>query len=94
MSIKETFLKKYGVAEYIVMLAGLCIIARGVYSLIVLNLKDTSWEEITMIVFIFCIGFLACYAPMTLADFARTKVGLEPKKEKKADCDHPEHNKS
>ncbi|MGE5944597.1 MAG: hypothetical protein ACM31G_09685 [Flavobacteriales bacterium] len=82
MAIKETFLKKYGVSEYLVLLAGLCIMARAVYSLIMLNLKATSWEEIAMIISIFCLGFLAVKAPFALLEFSRARLGMETKKEK------------
>lgn len=80
-NLKETFIKKYGIPEYIVLLAGVAILGRGVYSLIILNLKDTSWEEIAMIVFIFCIGLIACLAPLSLLDFARKRLGMETKRE-------------
>lgn len=91
MSIKETFLKKYGVAEYIVMLAGLCVIARGVYSFIVLNLRVATWDEIAKVCFVFSLGLLACCAPNKLITWSGKLVGA--KTEKKSDCDHPDHNK-
>lgn len=86
-NLKETFIKKYGIAEYIVLMAGIAILGRGVYSLVILNLKDTSWEEIAMIVFIFCIGFVAVKAPLKLLDFARKRIGMETKREAFAKAD-------
>ena len=77
--IRETFLKKYGVWEYVLFLVGLAILGRVVYSIIVADFKAMTWEEIGIITLFFAIGVLAVAKPLAIADYARKKAGLEIK---------------
>lgn len=77
--IRETFLKKYGVWEYVLFLVGLAILGRVVYSIIFADFKTMTWEEIGIITLFFAIGVLAVAKPLAIADYARKKAGLEIK---------------
>ena len=73
--LKETFLKKYGVSEYVLFVFGLLLAGRATYSMVVLNFKDTTWLEIGFISTIFFLGVLAFSAPKFLVDLAKKKTG-------------------
>jgi len=75
--IRETFLKKYGVWEYLLFIVGLAILGRVVYSIIIADFKTMTWEEIGIIILFFALGVLAVAKPLALADYARKKVGLD-----------------
>ena len=82
--ISETFLKKYGIAEYVLFIAGIAIIGRVVYSLLIADFKTMTWAEIGVITFVMSIGILAVAAPKTMVDFAKKKTKLD----NKDNCDH------
>lgn len=75
-----THFKKYGLPEWLVFLAGAAILLRAVYSMVIVNFKDTTWEEIALMILFLSIGIVALMAPLTLVDFARKKIGMETKK--------------
>ena len=77
--IRETFLKKYGIWEYLLFIVGLAILGRVVYSIVIADFKTMTWEEIGIIILFFALGVLAVAKPLALADYARKKVGLETK---------------
>ena len=72
-----SFIKKYGVAEYVLFVLGLAMSGRATYSMVVLNFKDTSWLEISFITATFFLGLLAMAAPKYLVDLAKKKTGLK-----------------
>ena len=82
MSLKETFLKKYGVWEYVLFIVGLAFLGRVVYSVVIADFKNITWEEIAIIVFFFSLGVLSVSKPLSILDLARKKAGLEPKEKK------------
>ncbi|MFC0605909.1 hypothetical protein [Winogradskyella pulchriflava] len=83
MSIKETFLKKYGIWEYILFIFGIALAGRATYSMVVLNFKETSWLEIAFITTTFFLGVLAFSAPKFLVDLAKRKTGESIKDDEK-----------
>lgn len=78
--IKETFLKKYGVWEYVLFLVGIAFLGRVVYSVVIADFKNMTWDEIGIITLFLALGVLAVAKPMAIADYARKKVGLEKNK--------------
>lgn len=76
MSIRETFLKKYGIWEYIFLVAGLLILGTLVYWFMTKQLENSIYEGIALIVSIFMIA-----APQSLLNWGRKKVGLKTKEE-------------
>jgi hypothetical protein len=86
VKIAESFLKKYGVWEYVLFLAGIIIVSRTVYSIVIANFKTTTWTEIGVIVFLFSLGVLAVSVPKTLVDLAKKKTGANIDNNK--NCDH------
>tara|TARA_R110002167_G_scaffold284737_1_gene489827 strand:+ start:9130 stop:9375 length:246 start_codon:yes stop_codon:yes gene_type:complete len=80
MAIRETFLKKYGVYEYVLFIVGLFISGRGVYDVIFLNLDALTWDAIAKIIALILFGALLIAAPKALVDIARNKFGSEPNK--------------
>ncbi|MBL87195.1 MAG: hypothetical protein CMO82_11115 [Winogradskyella sp.] len=81
--IRETFLKKYGVWEYVLFLVGIAILGRVVYSIIIADFKTMTWDEIGIIILFLSLGVLAVAKPLAIADYARKKVGLETKDKSK-----------
>jgi hypothetical protein len=86
VKIAESFLKKYGVWEYVLFLAGIIIVTRTVYSIVIADFKTTTWTEIGIITFVFSIGILAVAKPKTLVDLAKKKTGANIDNNK--NCDH------
>ena len=80
-SIKETFLKKYGVWEYVVFFVGAVILGRVLFSIIVADFKNMTIEEIGIIILFLSLGIIAIAAPLTILEFARKKAGLPTRKE-------------
>lgn len=80
--LKETFLKKYGVWEYVLFLIGVGFLGRVLYSFIIADLKNLTIEEIGIMILFFALGALAIAAPLAILDLARKKVGLPTRKEK------------
>tara|TARA_R100000789_G_C2945718_1_gene133490 strand:- start:10 stop:255 length:246 start_codon:yes stop_codon:yes gene_type:complete len=76
-NLKETFLKRYGVWEYVLFLIGLGMLGRVLYSVIIADFKNMTIEEIGVIILFFALGILAIAAPLTLLDFARKKAGMQ-----------------
>ena len=81
-NIKETFLKKYGIWEYILFLIGLAFSGRVVYSFVIADFKTLTLEEIGIMILFLCLGILAFAAPLKLLEFARKRVGMETREEK------------
>lgn len=75
-NLRETFLKKYGVWEYVLFLFGIALSGRATYSMVILNFKETSWLEIAFITSIFLLGILAFSAPKYLVGLAKKKTGV------------------
>ena len=80
--LKETYLKKYGVWEYVLFLIGLALAGRSVYSIIIADFKTITAIEIGVIILFLCLGILSFAAPLTMLDIARKKAGMETRREK------------
>ncbi len=81
-NLKETFLKKYGVPEYVLFLVGLAILSRVVYSIIIADFKDMTWTEIGIITLFLCLGVLAVAKPLAIIEYAKKKAGIETSENK------------
>ena len=71
--IRDSFLHKYGVWEYILFIVGLMLIAKTTHSFIVADFHIMTWNEIGMIILVFLLGTLAMAAPKAILDAARSK---------------------
>ncbi|XRE42207.1 hypothetical protein ACIVBQ_000411 [Tenacibaculum discolor] len=80
--LKETFLKKYGVWEYVVFFVGAVILGRVLFSIIVADFKNMTIEEIGVIILFLSLGIISVGAPLTILEFARKKAGLPTRSEK------------
>jgi hypothetical protein len=78
--LKETFLKKYGIWEYVLFLVGLAFLGRIVYSVIVADFKNMTWDEISAIILFFALGVLAISRPLAILELGRKQLGLKSKK--------------
>lgn len=81
-NLKQTFLKEYGIWEYVVFIVGLVLLGRVSYSIIVADFKNMTIEEIGVIVLFLAIGIIAVGSPLTMLEFARKKAGVPTRKDK------------
>tara|TARA_R110000823_G_scaffold309594_4_gene433980 strand:+ start:3574 stop:3852 length:279 start_codon:yes stop_codon:yes gene_type:complete len=79
-ALKETFLKKYGVWEYILFIMGLIVLGRTAYEIIVVNFNELTWEVIAIYILFILLGALLVGAPKYIVDIARNRFKTEPKK--------------
>lgn len=80
--IKETYLKKYGIWEYILLALGLVFL----YS-VGKEVVTREWEEFTIpiigvMVLFLSLGALLIARPFAILEFARKKAGLETRAKK------------
>ena len=81
-NLRETFLKKYGIWEYIFLILGLIFLFSVGKEII-----TRPWEEFTlpiigvMVLFV-SIGALLVAKPLTILDMARKRVGMTTSEEK------------
>lgn len=81
-NLKETFLKKYGVWEYVLIIIGILVCYSPIRYLILIDFENASWEVITIVIFVLLFGILLIAAPLSILDYGRKKLGLEPKNQK------------
>lgn len=80
-NIKETFIKKYGVWEYVLFLVGVVFVGRGGYDVISLNLIDLTWDALAKIISLILFGSLVMAMPKTIVDIAKKRFSSNSKKE-------------
>ena len=81
-NIKETFLKKYGVWEYVLMIIGLLICYKPVEYIVTIDFEAASWPVIGIVVFFLLLGVLFIAAPLSILELARKKMGLKTRSDK------------
>lgn len=72
--IKQSFLKRYGVKEYIFLLIGSIVMGIQVYRYATNTLGN--WELETAV---FALAFMLLFAPLTILNIIRKARGLETK---------------
>ncbi len=77
--IRQTFLKEYGIWEYVLFGIGLIFLGRVGYEVIILDFKEATWVYVGVLVLFLCLGILSVAAPKSILDFARKRVGMEVK---------------
>lgn len=80
--LKETFIKKYGIGEYFLIILGLIFF----YS-VGKEVLTRPWESFTIniigvLILFVSLGSLLIFKPMVILDIARKRFGMETKKEK------------
>jgi len=79
--MSENFLRKYGVWEYMLFIFGGILLGRTAYEIIMVNFEETNWEYWLINLGLASVGALFVGKPLSILDFGRKKLGLEPKKE-------------
>ena len=79
---KETFLKKYGIWEYVFAVLGFLILFRVGKWFWLTNFEDYSWEVIGFVVLAMALGLMLMGAPLAMLEWARKKTGLKTREEK------------
>lgn len=79
-SIKETFLNKYGIYEYIFLVMGVLILGTLTYWFMTKELEYSMGEGIALVVGVFAVG-----APLSLLEWGRKKIGIETREKKAFD---------
>jgi hypothetical protein len=73
-NIRETFLKKYGIAEYFLFVIGAVLLGVQVY-----RYASDTLEGAVLEITVTAVASLFILAPMTLVNIIRKAKGLEPK---------------
>ncbi len=77
--LRETFIKKYGIWEYILFGLGLVFLGRVGYEFVTISLEELTWDIIAILMVFVALGALLVGAPKTILDWGRKKVGLNQK---------------
>lgn len=72
--IKQSFLKRYGIKEYIFLLIGSVVISIQVFRYATNTLGDWKMETA-----VFALAFMLLFAPLTILNIIRKARGLETK---------------
>lgn len=81
--LKETFMKKYGVWEYLLFLGGALMFGRVIYMFMIGRYDDAeSIADLAVPIGALALSILMFAIPMTLIDAVRKKAGIETKQER------------
>lgn len=78
-NLKQNFLKKYGIWEYILLLLGLAFLYRVGEQVIIRPWEDFTLEIVGIMILFTALGSLLVAKPMAILDLARKKIGLDTK---------------
>ncbi len=76
-NIRENFVKRYGLGEYILFALGAIVLGYQVFSYMTDSLDGDMLDGVFALM-----GILSLLAPMSLLDFVRKRGGLETKGDK------------
>lgn len=75
--LRKSFLKEYGIWEYVLFGIGMIFLGRVGYEVIFLNIDEITWIIIGVLVLFLSLGALLVARPKSILDFARKRVGME-----------------
>lgn len=81
-NLKETFIKKYGIGEYLLIALGLVFFYSIGKEVLTRNWEDFTIPIIGVLILFVSLGSLLIMKPMAILDMARSRIGMETKKEK------------
>ena len=74
--LRETFMKKYGLWEYVLFFGGLLIFGKLVYQFMTDTIDGDALDGIALVLSILMMGL-----PLAILEFARKKAGLKTREE-------------
>jgi hypothetical protein len=80
--LKETFIKKYGIGEYFLIVLGLIFFYSVGKEVITREWEDFTLQISGVLILFVSLGSLLIFKPMSILDMARKRIGMETKKDK------------
>ena len=80
--LKETYLKKYGVWEYVLFVLGFIILLKTTITFWKSDMEALEWTTIGIMSFFIALGSLLISKPLTILDLARKRIGMETREDK------------
>ncbi|MDO6808077.1 hypothetical protein Q4603_05640 [Zobellia galactanivorans] len=77
--IKENFLKKYGIGEYLLAALGMLFLFNVSRELWEIRIADMEWDTIFKLVVLTSFGALLQFYPLAVTEFVRKQFGMPTK---------------